>query len=64
MKLNTCLEKMDHKYLNNIPYFRKVNPTSENLARYIFYILKGKVSGIKSVTVWENSASCATYEEC
>lgn len=57
------LEKLDHKYLNNIPYFKKVNPTSENIAKYIYDNLKRKVSSLKSVTVWESHNSCATYYE-
>ncbi|MBC8436585.1 MAG: 6-carboxytetrahydropterin synthase QueD [Candidatus Omnitrophica bacterium] len=62
-RLYACLEKLDHKYLNEIPYFKKANPTSENIARYIYETLKGRVKNIKSVTVWENDSSCATYEE-
>ncbi len=62
-KLNTLLDKLDHKYLNKITYFKKVNPTSENIAKYIYDSLKGGVPGILSVTVWENDTSCATYEE-
>lgn len=62
-KLNTVLEKLDHKYLNKIPYFKKFNPTSENIAKYIYDNLKSQVAGIKSVTVWENSTSSAIYEE-
>ena len=63
MKLNRILEKLDHKYLNNIPYFKKVNPTSENIANYIYDSLKPEVISLKSVTVWENNTSSATYEE-
>jgi 6-pyruvoyltetrahydropterin/6-carboxytetrahydropterin synthase len=72
-KLNAVLEKMDHKYLNNIPYFsaaggsasggKKINPTSENIAEYIYNGLKAGIPLLKSVTVWENSTSSATYEE-
>ncbi len=53
MKLNTVLDKLDHKYLNKIPYFKKVNPTSENIAKYIYLQLKVKVPALESVTVWE-----------
>jgi 6-pyruvoyltetrahydropterin/6-carboxytetrahydropterin synthase len=80
MKLKRVLEKLDHKYLNNIPYFKKVNPirkkigkkailsngvnpTSENIARYIYDNLKHSIKSIVSVTVWENDTSSATYEE-
>lgn len=61
MKLNSVLEKLDHKYLNGLSYFKKVNPTSENIAKYIYDSLKPAVPDIKSVTVWENNTSSATY---
>jgi 6-pyruvoyltetrahydropterin/6-carboxytetrahydropterin synthase len=63
IKLNGCIEKLDHKYLNNLAHFKKVNPTSENIAKYIYDTLKPKVASLKSVTVWENNTSCATYKE-
>lgn len=63
LKLNKVLERLDHKYLNNLPYFKKVNPTSENIAKYIYDCLKAQVLHLQSVTVWENSTSLATYEE-
>jgi len=62
-KLNDLLEKLDHKYLNKIPYFKKKNPTSENIAKYIYAGLKSRVPGLKAVTVWENNTSSATYEQ-
>jgi 6-pyruvoyltetrahydropterin/6-carboxytetrahydropterin synthase len=63
MKLNRILQNLDHKYLNNIPYFKKVNPTSENIVQYIYGQLKPQLANLKSVTVWENNTSSATYEE-
>jgi len=62
-QLNKVLEKLDHKYLNDIPYFKKVNPTSENIAKYIYDSLRSQVSGLRSVTVWESDNSSATYDE-
>lgn len=62
-KLNKLLEKLDHKYLNNVPYFKKVNPTSENIAKYIYDNFKSWVLNLKSVTVWESDNSLATYYE-
>ena len=62
-KLNSVLESMDHKYLNKLVYFKKVNPTSENIAKYIYDKLKPALPLLKAVTVWENSISSATYEE-
>ncbi|MFA5411160.1 MAG: 6-carboxytetrahydropterin synthase QueD [Candidatus Omnitrophota bacterium] len=58
-RLRKLLEKLDHKHLNGLPYFKKVNPTSENIAKYIYDNLK--IAGLESVTVWESEKSSATY---
>ena len=63
IKLNKVLETLDHKHLNQISYFKRVNPTSENIAQYIYDKLKPRVPNIKSVTVWESHNSCAFYYE-
>ncbi len=62
LELNRILSKLDHCYLNGLGYFKKINPTSENIAKYIYGCLQKKVKGLKSVTVWENNTSSATYE--
>ena len=62
-KLYVVLEKLDHKYLNNLAYFKKVNPTSENIAKYIYDGLKPKILNLKSVTVWESDNSSTTYQK-
>jgi len=60
-ELHKVLEKLDHKYLNKITYFKKANPTSENIAQYIYDNLKLPVPSLKSITVWESENSSATY---
>ncbi len=60
--LHKVLKQFDHTYINSIPYFKKVNPTSENIARYVFERLQPRVPGLKTITVWENSTSSAAYE--
>ena len=62
-KLNDTLDQLDHKYLNKLSSFRKINPTSENIAKYIYKKLKPQISLLSCVTVWENSTSSANYEE-
>lgn len=61
--LNECLLAFDHKYLNDIEHFKKVNPTSENMAKYIYEDISAKLTGVvvKRVTVWETHSSSATY---
>ena len=61
-KLNEILEKLDHRYLNDIAYFKKINPTSENISEYIFQNIHRQIPQVCAVTVWENNTSCATYE--
>lgn len=62
-ELNRVFEKLDHKYLNDVEYFKKVNPTSENIAKYIYDSVKPVIRNIASVTVWENNTSSAVYYE-
>jgi 6-pyruvoyltetrahydropterin/6-carboxytetrahydropterin synthase len=60
-KLYAILDELDHAYLNDIPYFKKVNPTSESLAKYVYDRLKAGGLKAGSVTVWESEKSSATY---
>ena len=61
-RLNDVLKKLDHKNLNSIAYFKKVNPTSENLAKFIYGEMKKRLP-VSSVSVWEAEDSKATYSE-
>ena len=61
--LNDAIEKLDHAYLNEIAALKGINPTSENIARFIYDGIKSKISSIKSVSVWENENSRAVYSE-
>ncbi len=64
--LKTCLNTLDHKYLNEIPPFDKKDPTSESIAYYVYHLIKPKlpknISFLK-VSVWESQTSCASYWE-
>jgi len=63
--LERILEKLDHKYLNKISHFKVTNPTSENIARFIYTELKARLKGsrygVSKVTVWESDTTSATY---
>jgi 6-pyruvoyltetrahydropterin/6-carboxytetrahydropterin synthase len=58
--VHDALEELDHKNLNDLEYFRSVNPTSENIAKYLYDRLKIKGRRLK-VTVWESDTAFATY---
>ncbi len=61
--LNSVLRGLDHKNLNSLAPFRSLNPTSENIAKFIFGELKKKKMPVSSVSVWEADDSKATYRE-
>ena len=64
-RTNALLEEIDHKYLNELEAFREQNPSSENLARYLFERLLATMirDGVRvsRVNVWESDTSCASY---
>ena len=59
-QLKGVLKRLDHKNLNSLAYFKKLNPTSENIAKFIFENLQKKLP-VSSVSVWEADDSKATY---
>ena len=66
-KMNDVLSSLDHRDLNGIVFFKKGNPSAENIAKYIYDNLKkalkkDKVS-LRRVSVWETRDSCATNFE-
>ncbi|MDL2210642.1 6-carboxytetrahydropterin synthase QueD [Desulfovibrio sp. OttesenSCG-928-O18] len=65
--LAAVLDTLDHKDLNAVPPFDAMNPSSENLARYIYRGMAEKVKprGVRmhAVTVSERGPQSATYME-
>lgn len=55
------LKELDHSYLNEIPGLE--NPTSENIARWIWRRLQGHLLGLSGVLVRETATSGALYRE-
>ncbi len=64
-EIRSVLEEMDHRYLNEIPFFSTNNPSSENITRFLFAKLSAKFDSgdrrLYSVTAWESEDACATY---
>lgn len=62
-RLKMILERVDHTHLNNVPPFDRVNPTTENLAKYIFdeFSKECRPLKIRKVTVWESENASITY---
>lgn len=68
--LNEVIGRLDHQYLNNIEPFKELNPSAENIARYVFRETNSSVStatqgraSVKRVKVWETDRNAVTYIE-
>lgn len=62
--LGEILEMLDHRCLNELPFFSGTSPSSENVARFIFDRLREKLpagTALARVTVWESEDARVSY---
>ena len=65
--IQTVIRSLDHKYLNELPPFDVLNPSAENIARYIYDQSAKQLhrapngAEVSSITVWESDVTAATY---
>jgi 6-pyruvoyltetrahydropterin/6-carboxytetrahydropterin synthase len=63
--VKTIMKRLDHQFLNELPYFENNPPSSENIAIYIADNLKEMIDVpgvvVSRVTTWESDNACATY---
>lgn len=61
------LSRLDHTNLNDVPPFDEINPTSENLARWLYNEIGGRINTsalkVTRINVREAETSCASYFE-
>ena len=65
-KLWEVIGPFDHQMINSVPPFDKLNPTAENLVKFLYEQLKIKISdkiSIKRVSIWETDQYMVSYEE-
>jgi 6-pyruvoyltetrahydropterin/6-carboxytetrahydropterin synthase len=64
-QLKEFLSTVDHVNLNDLPYFKEVNPTTENIAKYIYKNFSKVIHPLKiqKVQVWESDSSSVVYYE-
>ena len=62
-----ALKDLDHSNLNDLPVFKDMNPTSENIAGFLYKELSEKLNSghakVSRVTVCETPTSQASYWE-
>ena len=56
---------LDHKYLNDLEFFKSNQPSSENIAALIARELQKRIDNsavsVSRVAAWESENACATY---
>jgi 6-pyruvoyltetrahydropterin/6-carboxytetrahydropterin synthase len=64
-EIKGVVEKLDHRFLNEIPPFDRLNPSAENLAKYMCDEIEPQARNqglrVLGVTVWETDTTSATY---
>ncbi len=67
--VNEVISSLDHSFLNDVFPFTEINPSSENIAKWIYDSVKKRLRkgyrnvNLTSVTVWESESASATYYE-
>ncbi len=63
--IRSLAERLDHRFLNDLAPFDRINPSAENLALYFGQELEGKIAAqglrLQAVKVWESDTTSATY---
>ena len=63
--LARVLEQIDHSYLNDLDAFSHKNPTSENIAAFIWEEISKEIKPFKiaQIKVYESESSSVTYKK-
>lgn len=64
---NYYLEQIEHSFVNDVFPFTEINPSSENIAKWLYDGLSKKINDdnvqVSMVTVWESDTASASYFE-
>ena len=63
--LKELIDRFDHQYLNELPWFEKQNPTSENIARVIYEKMQLSLGNdniqVSEIEIWESETTSVVY---
>jgi 6-pyruvoyltetrahydropterin/6-carboxytetrahydropterin synthase len=61
------LAELDHRNLNDLVPFDRINPTAENIAAHLYRQLTNRLNStttrVTAVTLWETERCCVRYTE-
>lgn len=61
--LRDIISDFDHKNLNEVKYFKKMNPTAENIAKVFYDELKKSCPLLDKTIIWESEKTYAEYKK-
>ena len=64
--VHKVLDRLDHQWLNELPPFDLLNPSAENIAKYIYDEVQAGMAmtngaRLAAVTLWETDTAYAVY---
>ncbi|MFQ5817751.1 MAG: 6-carboxytetrahydropterin synthase QueD [Terriglobia bacterium] len=65
--ISQVINALDHKFLNDLPPFDRLNPSAENIAKYFYGEITQQLAAtpngarIKEITIFETDTTTATY---
>jgi 6-pyruvoyltetrahydropterin/6-carboxytetrahydropterin synthase len=64
--VHSVLDRMDHQWLNEFPPFDVLNPSAENMAKFIYDEVSSGLQAkggirVQSIRLWETDTASATY---
>jgi 6-pyruvoyltetrahydropterin/6-carboxytetrahydropterin synthase len=64
--IQSVVDRLDHRFLNDLPPFDELNPSAENMAKYFYDEISGGLGQsapvrVGQVQVWETDTTSATY---
>ncbi len=64
---NEVGDELDHRYLNDLEAFKKINPTAENIAAYMYKEISARINSdsikVTALTLGETERACVRYSE-
>jgi 6-pyruvoyltetrahydropterin/6-carboxytetrahydropterin synthase len=62
--IHGVVDYLDHRFINDLPPFDKLNPSAENLAKYFYDEISSRLAPpvrVRQVKIWETDVTSATY---
>jgi 6-pyruvoyltetrahydropterin/6-carboxytetrahydropterin synthase len=65
--MRTIIRRLDHQFINDLEPFTNVNPSAENMAKYFYDEVTGKLKDlppgakVTNVVIWETDTAMAMF---